>query len=118
MPLEFRRARLGDLCGNPLRDPASPSPALFMDALLSPLVVQRCSDCDPCMTTRFSQRVGGKPPFISGLNEASNRLRNAAWNLPHAILLPSSMMLLGACAALPAVKKKCTARGFAAGAGA
>jgi hypothetical protein len=40
------------------------------------------------VVARFSQRVGGRPPFTSGLNEASEKLRAAAWNLLHPILLP------------------------------
>jgi hypothetical protein len=37
---------------------------------------------------RFSQRVGAKPPFSSGLNEASPNLRTAAWNMLHDLLMP------------------------------
>jgi hypothetical protein len=38
--------------------------------------------------TRFSQRVGGRPPFNSGLEEASQNLRTATWNVLHPRLFP------------------------------
>jgi AbiJ N-terminal domain 4 len=40
------------------------------------------------MTMRFSQRVGAKPPFRSGLNEATQELRTRAWNLFYPIVIP------------------------------
>lgn len=44
--------------------------------------------------TRFSERVGGQPPFSSGLSEASDKLRTATWNLLHPILLPIELRQL------------------------
>jgi hypothetical protein len=38
--------------------------------------------------TRFSQRIGARPPFKSGLEEASQGLRVAVWNGLHNILVP------------------------------
>jgi AbiJ N-terminal domain 4 len=40
------------------------------------------------MMTRFSQRIGAKPPFKSGHGEVSGELRIATWNLLHPIIFP------------------------------
>jgi hypothetical protein len=40
------------------------------------------------MTGRFSQRVGARPPFSSGLQEASQQLRTGLWNSFHERLFP------------------------------
>ena len=40
--------------------------------------------------TRFSQRVGERAPFNSGLEDASQNLRVATWNKLHELLLPTS----------------------------
>ena len=39
---------------------------------------------------RFSQRIGARPPFSSGLEEASPKLRTALWNVLQGRLFPGS----------------------------